>query len=258
MNIVPRNVIGTPTPPASRRRLDRVNVLLGHHVGVSTKITSRYQHASQELSDAKAAASWGNSSGRSWEYSYMIGLGGTIFEQAGEYMAQHCLNFNTASGGILFLNCDEIQVNAAQIEAWHWLRADMVRRGTLTAGHEVGPHYRYRDTSCPGIRAEAPGKDWNSPTGQGRLGNLIPALTTPPVPPKPEEDDMAAYIAVPPPERTGKPWLFVSSSVRPATTFDIQDGVPQRKMAGIVGKNDITGELYRVEQYDYLAQSAGL
>ena len=33
-----------------------------------------------------------------------------------------------------------------------------------------------------------------------------------------------AYLAVPPPERTGKPWLYVSSSVRPATTFDIQDG----------------------------------
>ena len=62
---------------------------------------------------------------------------------------------------------------------------------------------------------------------------------------------MAAYLAIPPPERAGKPWLFVSSSVRPATTFDVNDGVPQRKMA------DIPAE-WRVGQYDALAKSAGL
>lgn len=240
MNIVPRNVIGTPTPPASRRRLDRVNVLLAHHVGVSTRITSRYQHPSQELSDAKAAASWGNSSGRSWEYSYMIGLGGGIFEQAGEYMAQHCSNFNNASGGVLFLNADEIQVNAAQIEAWHWLRGDMVRRGTLAAGHEVGPHYRYRDTSCPGIRAEAPGRAWKSPTGQGRLGNLIPALTTAPTIPDPEEED-DMYLIPPPAERQGGRWLVCSNAgYRLANSHDVTDGLPQRPFT----------DVYRVQQYD--------
>ena len=62
---------------------------------------------------------------------------------------------------------------------------------------------------------------------------------------------MAAYLAVPPPERYGQPWLFVSSSVRPATTFDINDGVPQRKM------EDIPKE-WRVQQYDQLKQAAGL
>ena len=62
---------------------------------------------------------------------------------------------------------------------------------------------------------------------------------------------MASYLAIPPSERTGKPWLFVSSGVRPATTFDINDGVPQRKM------DDIPAQ-YRVQQYDDLHKAAGL
>jgi hypothetical protein len=207
MIIVPRSFIGTPQPPANRPKLDRVDVLIAHHVGVSTSITSRYQDPAKELSDAKAAAAWGISSGRSWEYSYMIGLGGSIFEQAGEYMAQHCLNFNTKSGGVLFLNADEIQVNSAQVASWHWLRADMVRRGTLASDHEVAPHYRYRSTGCPGIRAQPPGGPWESPTGEGRMGNLIPALATTVAPEPPEEDDMPliAYYALPPADMAGNP-----------------------------------------------------
>jgi len=67
----------------------------------------------------------------------------------------------------------------------------------------------------------------------------------------PDEGDDMAYLAVPPPERFGQPWLYVSSGVRPATTFDIQDGVPQRKMETIPVE-------YRVQQYDQLKQAAGL
>ena len=62
---------------------------------------------------------------------------------------------------------------------------------------------------------------------------------------------MAAYLVIPPPERAGKEWLFVSSSVRSATSFDIDDGVPQRDMATIPAE-------WRVGQYDALARSAGL
>ena len=62
---------------------------------------------------------------------------------------------------------------------------------------------------------------------------------------------MAAYLAIPPVERAGKPWLYVSGSVRPATTFDVNDGVPQRQM------NDIPAQ-WRVQQYDDLHRAAGL
>lgn len=75
-------------------------------------------------------------------------------------------------------------------------------------------------------------------------------LPSDPKPPTDDEDDMA-YLAIPPTERHGKPWLYVSSSVRPATTFDINDGVPQRKM------DDIPAE-YRAQQYDDLYKAAGL
>lgn len=241
-SIVPRAVIGVPEPPTTRRRLDRVGVLLAHHVGVSATITSRYQNPADELFDAQAAASWGISSGRSWEYSYMIGLGGTIFEQAGEYMGQHCLNFNASSGGVIFLNVDEIQVTTAQIEAWHWLRGDMVARGTLAADHTVAPHYRYRTTGCPGIRAELPGAGWASPTGQGRLGNLIPALQTA------EDDDMAkpedVYIVKPYVGATGNPpWFLVErfgGGVRYAMAEDA--GNPAIKQVTAINQ----------EQYDHL------
>jgi hypothetical protein len=84
-------------------------------------------------------------------------------------------------------------------------------------------------------------------------GDNIPAAVLAHEGPPPEEgdDDMAAYIAVPPTERKGQPWLFVSSGVRPATTFDIEDNVPRREM------DDIPAE-YRVQQYDFLKQAAGL
>lgn len=180
----------------------------------------------------------------------MIGLDGSVFTQAGEYRAQHCLNFNGESAGVIFLNALDVPTNAVQVLAWHGLRAHMVATGILSPAHVVAPHYRYRSTSCPGVRAEPPGKSWGSPTGEGRLGELIPTLRNTPTPP-PEDDDMAAYLAIPPPERKGRPWLYVSSSVRPATTFDIQDGVPQRDMTAIPAE-------YRVEQYDALAKSAGI
>lgn len=85
-------------------------------------------------------------------------------------------------------------------------------------------------------------------------GDQIPAAVLAyegPPPPIEGDDDMAAYIAVPPSERKGQPWLFVSSGVRPATTFDIEDNVPQRQMDTIPAE-------YRVQQYDFLKQAAGL
>jgi len=185
--IRPRSHIGTPEPPADRRRLRGVGVLLAHHVGVDVGARYRSTDPARVLSDARAVAAFGISSRRPWEYSYLIGLDGSIFEQAGEFMAAHVLDFNPHSAAVAFLNANDVQVNAAQIAAWWEVREHMVDVGTLTPGHLAAPHYRYRTTACPGIRAEPPGKAWQSPTGQGRLGNLIPALTIPPTtrPPNP-------------------------------------------------------------------------
>lgn len=199
--IHPRSTIGTPTPPADRRRLARVGVLLAHHVGVDVGHRYRSSDPQQVLSDARAVAAFGISSRRPWEYSYLIGLDGSIFEQAGEFMAAHVLGFNDRSAAVAFLNANDVQVNAAQIASWWEVRSHMVDVGTLSAGHVAAPHYRYRTTACPGIRAEPPGKPWQSPTGQGRLGSLIPALTIPPTPatpievpaPTPTEDIMRAF-----------------------------------------------------------------
>ena len=195
----PRAVIGVPEPPASRARLRGVRWLLAHEVGVDTPPTGRYRSAdpARVLDDAKAVANYGASSGRTWEYTGMIGLDGSRFTQAGEYMASHCRDFNAESAGLVFLNAVDVPVNAAQVASWHQWRDELVAAGVLVADHAVAPHYRFRSTACPGTRAEAPGKAWPSPTGEGRLGELIPALRTRPTPPTPtpsEDDDMASTM----------------------------------------------------------------
>lgn len=131
----------------------------------------------------------------------------------------------------------------------------------------VGPDDATAITSHPGWKwllanAHRFGWSWELQSEPWHLryvaGNSLPPAvlqfenpTPQPPPPIDGDDDVAAYLAVPPPERAGKPWLYVSSSVRPATTFDVNDGVPARQMADIP-------VAYRVEQYDALAKSAGL
>jgi hypothetical protein len=83
----------------------------------------------------------------------------------------------------------------------------------------------------------------------------IAALTAP----LPEEDDdMKPYIAIPPVEFNGKELMFVSSMIRPANSFDVADGYEQRKMQDIKGRNEVSGKLYRVEQYEAMYMAAGL
>jgi hypothetical protein len=210
MQPYPRSTIGTPTPPATRPRLDRVRVMLAHEVGVLNTARYRSTDPARVLDDARAAAAYGISAGKTWEYQYMIGLDGSVFTQAGEYRASHCLNFNSESAGVIFLNALDVATNAAQIVAWHELRTFMVDDGILHPDHVVAPHYRYRSTSCPGLRAEAPSKAWASPTGQGRLGNLIPALVTPPPPPPPPHE-------IVPPHSTGDVEMIALDYTHPTT-----------------------------------------
>jgi hypothetical protein len=55
------------------------------------------------------------------------------------------------------------------------------------------------------------------------------------------------YIAKPPRERWGKPWLYVADTeVREATSFDLKLGLP-------INDFDKIEPVYRVEQYDKLA-----
>lgn len=226
MQIVPRSVIGTPEPPTTRPRLSERRWLLAHEVGVDTPPNGRYRSAdpARVLDDARAAAAYGISTDRPWEYNYMVGLDGRVFEQAGDRVAAHCLNWNAESVGVLFLNATDVRVNAAQIESWWALRDSMVARRMLTTGHQATPHYRFRKTSCCGINAEVPGPEWNSPTGQGRLGNLIPALLQRPAPPPTPEESTMYYLTSPKPGTlpdliwtAGK--VYGIASIKDAETF---------------------------------------
>jgi len=245
--IFPRSVIGTPEPPATRRKLDRVGVVLAHEVGVNTSPSGRYRSSdpARVLDDARAAAAYGISAGKSWEYSYMIGLDGSVFTQAGEYMAAHCLNFNGESAGVIFLNATDVPANDAQVAAWFEVRAHMVAIGTLSADHEAWPHYRYRSTSCPGLRAVAPGMSWPSPTGEGRLGNLIPALITAPSPPPPPPQELPMkYYALPPDSVGNRAHIVVIDGACRYRTNGDTDPLPEIKLPE--------------EQYVQLRKSAGL
>jgi len=249
--IHPRSHIGTPEPPADRRRLRGVGVLLAHHVGVEVGARYRSTDPARVLSDARAVAAFGISSRRPWEYSFLIGLDGSIFEQAGEVMAAHVLDFNDRSAAVAFLNANDVQVNADQIAAWWEVREHMVDVGTLTAGHVAAPHYRYRTTACPGIRAEPPGKAWQSPTGQGRLGNLIPALMIPPTPTEPEGFPMLLRYIASPPTGAGpnSPWLL---------RWDGTWSYLTSPDYGILHAAGIPTEPLNLEQYPWARKSAGL
>lgn len=227
MQIVPRSVIGTPEPPTTRPRLSERRWLLAHEVGVDTPPNGRYRSAdpARVLDDARAAAAFGISTDRPWEYNFFIGLDGTVFEQAGTYRAAHCANWNDESAGVLLMNASDVPATAAQIASWWSLRDWMVAVGMLVPGHQAVPHYRFRSTSCCGIQAEVPGPAWNSPTGQGRLGNLIPALLTRPTPPPPPPEDSTMYYLTSPKPGTLPDLIWTAgkvygiASVKDAETF---------------------------------------
>ena len=199
MQLHPRSNIGTPEPPAARPKLRRVGWLLAHEVGVATHPEKgRYRSADPDrvLDDARAAASFGIAAGKTWEYSWMLGRDGSIFTQAGEFRASHCLNFNDQAAGVIFLNALGVPPTEAQIEAWWFLRGHAVDLGVLAPDHLAMPHYAFRATSCPGVLATPPGARWDAPSGDpgARLGQLIDALIVPrvPDPPAPEPPPIPA------------------------------------------------------------------
>ena len=190
LTIVGRAQIGVPAPPSHRLKLrDRRHVLC-HQVGVGPPQTYRYrsERYDEVLRDARSIAAFGASSGRTYEYNYLIGLDGTVFEQAGEYIAAHCKNFNEESVGILMIRATDIPSSSRQRESWHELIDWLVARDVIDPQHERAPHYRYRYTGCCGLDADPPGKRYvESPTGEGSHGLLIPELRSRPIPPPTEE-----------------------------------------------------------------------
>jgi hypothetical protein len=141
---------------------------------------------------------------------------------------------------------------AADLVGWedHWVDANCERFGLKNFGGAIGPGVNGEEWHVQPVEFANSRSAVNAQVAAGLTLTAI-ALPGDPTQPDQGDDDMAAYIAIPPPERTGGPWLFVSSSVRPATTFDVQDGVPQRNMATIPAE-------YRVQQYDFLKQAAGI
>ncbi|MEY2580530.1 MAG: peptidoglycan recognition protein [Ilumatobacteraceae bacterium] len=132
-----------------------------------------YNNPTQDLAYAKSVARYGKAAGKTWEYNYLIGLGGNVYEQAGGFMAAHCLNFNKQSYGVLFMNGIGVEPTDAQVEAFQWLVNTLHAFGSLAVDAEIVPHYHYRSTACPGLTlADKPGKAIRTVTGEGRDGKV--------------------------------------------------------------------------------------
>lgn len=168
MQIVDRAVIGVPAPGGRALLASKTIPLLVHYTGVDG-----YSDPKRDYEYASGVARYGISAGKPFEYNYLIGSGGTVFEQAGAYRGAHCLNFNAQSYGVLFMLGKNIAPSDSQVASFHDLRDYLMASGQLHTAHFVAPHYRYRSTACPGnTLADVPGARWNSPTGEGSLGQL--------------------------------------------------------------------------------------
>lgn len=190
LTIVPRAAIGLPEPPSTRPKLRRgIGELLVHYTGVNG-------YKADPLADlryAKSVAYFGLNRDPAipYEYSYLIGPGGGVFEQAGDYRPAHCLNWNTDSYGVLFMLGIGVAPTAAMIASFHALVAHLVATGQLAKDFRRYPHYARRATGCCGVTLADPphGVRLDSPTGQGSLGELIPSVKAPlhdtPKPPAP-------------------------------------------------------------------------
>jgi len=138
--------------------------------------------------------------GKTWEYNYVVTFfQGWIWEMAGEFQGAHCLNFNPQSYGVQVNLGVGYEPSQIVMDSVRWLFAELKKNGQLTQDAVMKCHYTFRSTACPGnTLADPPGPRWNSPTGEGSLGNprkelLVPYNTLPPpAPPDPEiphEDD---------------------------------------------------------------------
>jgi hypothetical protein len=153
--------------------------LLVHYVGSGTFGNGK----NPGFDEAKSVAHFGIEAGKPFEYNYMVSWDGGVFEQAGGYQAQHCKNYNSSSYGVLLLLGVGIVPTLKMTEAYWWLINKLKTSGDIVGAVELAPHYRYRQTICPNTQvAEHPYGNWNSPTGEGSLGNLWVQFLAPPIP----------------------------------------------------------------------------
>lgn len=208
ITIAPRAVIGLPEPPPTRPKLRRgIGELLVHYTGVNGYKADPLK----DLTYAKSVAYFGLNRDPAipYEYNYLIGPGGGIFEQAGDYRPAHCLNWNTESYGILFMLGIGVAPTAAMVRSFHELCAHLVATGQLAKDYRKVPHYGRRWTGCCGITlADAPhGVRLDSPTGQGSLGELVPSvkaqLQDTPKPPDPTDPTVPTPTPPPPIKEQG-------------------------------------------------------
>jgi len=154
------------------------NYLLCHYTGGSGPRVGDGKSDAQHMRELQSQMI---NNGKTWEYNYIITAPeGLIWEVAGEFQSAHCLNANSFAYGVqmnLGVGCPP---NQAMIDSWRWLRYELTRVGQLSPNHVAKPHYYLRDTACcGGLMATAPGGPWNSPTGQGHQGDLLPFMLVP-------------------------------------------------------------------------------
>lgn len=214
LTLVPRAAILLPEPPATRTRLRAgIKELLCHYTGVNGYPANPLR----DLEYGKSVAYYGQLAGKPYEYNYLIGPGGTVFVQAGEFAGAHCKAWNGESIGVLFMLGVGVQPTPEMIASFHALRVHLMATGALAKDHRVLPHYNRRATACCGqTLAEAPqGRLTTSPTGEGAIGDVLPFLLTvvsvpapAPLPPStPSKEKHPVFTGIVKLDRPDAPWF---------------------------------------------------
>jgi len=180
--------------------------------------------------------------GYSLGYLWAVDWLGGIWQIRGwEYQSAANASHNTHTWPILVLVDGDDAATPEAVRSVQLIGAEAERRagrpqrvmghGQLKVETGVGTA-----TSCPGRGLQA----------QVRNGTFNPKGPDPVQPNIPEDDDMPKhmYIAKPPVERPGQPWLlYADTDIREANSFDLQLGLPVHDF------NSVNAE-WRVGQYD--------
>lgn len=173
----------------------------------------------------------GHSLGYLWAVDW---LGGIWQIRGWEYQSAANKGENATTWPILVLVDGDDPATPEAIESIRLLIAEAGRRAgspLFIKGHrDIGA------TACPGAGLYA----------QIKAGLFSPRPTPPPIPPSQEDDDMPKhmYIAKPPSEREGSPWLlYADTEIREANSFDLALGLPVKDFGTVEAQ-------YRVAQYD--------
>lgn len=90
-------------------------------------------------------------------YTFGVHPSGAVMEgRSPSAVGAHTEKHNSTAHAIVLIgNYDEAEPPPAMLGAVRWLRAEMVRRGLLTADHSFRPHSAVKATACPGARVRA-------------------------------------------------------------------------------------------------------